>query len=89
MVISSHGKILRRRRHIIARPTANRLAEAGSGTIWLNWNDGYRVVGEQCGQLATALISQRPAAAQLVSGDNVKYYEYSTLLRLLPPAPAG
>ncbi len=22
-------------------------------------------------------------------GDNVKYYEYSTLLRLLPPAPAG
>jgi hypothetical protein len=65
------------------------IAEAGSGTIWLNWNDGYRVVGEQCGQLATALISQRPAAAQLVSGDNVKYFEYSTLLRLLPAVPAG
>jgi len=65
------------------------IAEAGGGTIWLNWNDGYRVVGEQCGQLATALVSQRPAAAQIVSGDNVKYFEYSTLLRLQPSAPPG
>jgi mannosyltransferase len=62
------------------------LAEAGDNTIWLNWSDGYRVVGSQCTQFATHLITRRPGSAPLVSGDSVKYaLEWSSVIRLTPP----
>jgi hypothetical protein len=64
------------------------LTEAGPGAIWLNWSDGYRVVGDQCGQLAAILIAARPGGVPAVTADNVKFYEYSSVIRLPAPAPA-
>jgi mannosyltransferase len=64
------------------------LAEAGDGAIWLDWSDGYRVVGEQCGQFAAHLIARRPGSVPAVTADNVKYFEWSSVIRLAPPPPA-
>jgi hypothetical protein len=64
------------------------LTEAGTGAIWLNWSDGYRIVGEQCGQLAALLIAARPGSVPAVTADNVKYFEWSSVIRLAPsPRP--
>ena len=60
------------------------IAEAGDGVIWLDWSDGYRIIGERCRELAVRLSERRPAAAEVVSGDNVEFFEYSSLLRWLP-----
>jgi mannosyltransferase len=63
------------------------LARAGDGAIWLDWSDGYRLVGEQCGQFAAHLIARRPGSIPAVTADNVKYFEWSSVIRLAPPAP--
>jgi mannosyltransferase len=65
------------------------LAEAGDGAIWLDWSDGYRTVGEQCGQFAAHLIARRPGAVPAVTADNVKYFEWSSVIRLTPPQAGG
>jgi hypothetical protein len=65
------------------------LSEAGDGAIFLNWSDGYRIVGDQCGQLAAHLIAARPGGVPAVTADNVKYYEWSSVIRLAAPAPAA
>jgi mannosyltransferase len=63
------------------------LAEAGDDhAIFLNWSDGYRVVGSQCGQFAAHLIARRPGGVPAVTADNVKYFEWSSVIRLPPPA---
>jgi hypothetical protein len=62
------------------------LAEAGDGAIWLDWSDGYRIVGDQCGALAAHLIAARPGGVPAVNADNVKFYEWSSAIRLPPPA---
>jgi 4-amino-4-deoxy-L-arabinose transferase-like glycosyltransferase len=64
------------------------LDEAGPNAIWLNWSDGYRTVGDQCGQLAAYLIAARPGGVPAVTADNVKYFEWSSVIRLPPPPPA-
>jgi hypothetical protein len=65
------------------------IAEADGATIWLNWSDGYRIVGEQCAAFAAQLIALRPGAAPAVSGDSVKYaLEWSSVIRLTPPPAA-
>jgi hypothetical protein len=64
------------------------LEEAGDGAIWLNWSDGYRIVGEQCGRVAAYLIAARPGGVPAVTADNVKYFEWSSVIRLPAPAPA-
>lgn len=60
------------------------VAEAGDGVVWLDWSDGYRFVGDACRELVTQLSARRPVVHQLVAGDNVEFFEYSTLLRFAP-----
>ena len=60
------------------------LAEAGNNAIWVEWNDGYQTVGPQCGEFVAKLVAARPAATTVVTADNVKYFEYTSLIRLAP-----
>ncbi|HEX7097124.1 MAG TPA: glycosyltransferase family 39 protein [Acidimicrobiales bacterium] len=63
------------------------VAEAGTGSIWLEWSDGYRVVGEQCRELVAHLTLRRPLVDQPVSADNVEFFEYASLHRFRPARP--
>ncbi|HEV8297197.1 MAG TPA: glycosyltransferase family 39 protein [Acidimicrobiales bacterium] len=58
------------------------LAQAGAGTIWLEWSEGYRTVGEQCGELAALLIAARPGTRPVVTADGARYFEFSSLIPL-------
>lgn len=61
------------------------LAETGNGALWLDWNDGYRVSGSVCGEIAAQLIARRPGSRPVVEADSARYYEFSSLIRLAPP----
>jgi uncharacterized membrane protein len=66
--------------------TAERvLAETGDGALWLDWNDGYRVSGPLCGEIAAQLIARRPGSRPVVEADSARYFEFSSLIRLAPP----
>jgi mannosyltransferase len=59
------------------------IADAGPHTIWLVWSGSYRTAGPQCDELAARLAAIRPGTSPEVQADPVKYFESSSLIRLV------
>jgi hypothetical protein len=57
---------------------------ARGASVWVDYNGDYRKVGTQCDRVVALLAAALGPGQQPVSGDNVKFFEYSNLIRFAP-----